>query len=289
MPVVVMEGEDRRRTARTAVDAALSPSLQARIRQAGLVFIKTHLGPEGLTLASVAPETVRGVIDVVRMYSDAPIVIADAAERDTEVAMLEMGYDELKRTTKNTYLVDMHREPSFTHEVSLGEGSIMARRASLLKEAHVTIAVTPMLMSSHFGPRLGMVTFAEGTWLVPARQRVDGNVYARGPWYDAYASDIAHDVVAQLYAAQPADITLIDSVMVLREDNGLRKPIPLGVMIAGDDPVATDSVGALIMGYDPESVPYLVRTAAFGCGTTDLATADVSPHILDDLMRRYAE
>jgi uncharacterized protein (DUF362 family) len=42
---------------------------------------------------------------------------------------------------------------------------------------------------------------------------------------------------------------------------------PMGLILAGPDTVAVDTVGALVMGYDPRAIPYLAMAARAGLGT----------------------
>lgn len=44
---------------------------------------------------------------------------------------------------------------------------------------------------------------------------------------------------------------------------------PMRLILAGSDVVAVDTVGSLIMGYDPRAIPYLQLGAQSGLGTTD--------------------
>jgi uncharacterized protein (DUF362 family) len=47
--------------------------------------------------------------------------------------------------------------------------------------------------------------------------------------------------------------------------------IKVDVILAGRDIVATDSVAAAVMGFDPQAVPAIVLTARRGLGEMDLA------------------
>ena len=55
----------------------------------------------------------------------------------------------------------------------------------------------------------------------------------------------------------------------------LGKPLRLGTVIAGTDPVAVDAVAAAIMGFDPLDVAYLRRAQAAGLGVADLAAITI--------------
>jgi uncharacterized protein (DUF362 family) len=57
---------------------------------------------------------------------------------------------------------------------------------------------------------------------------------------------------------------IVDGIVGM-EGNGpiSGEPVPAGVLVFGDDPVAADVVAASLMGVDPGSVPYLVEAGRF--------------------------
>jgi uncharacterized protein (DUF362 family) len=81
-------------------------------------------------------------------------------------------------------------------------------------------------------------------------------------------SELTHDIsrkqavrvphiVADLYAARPADLAVIDGIQTISGGEGswtrniaLQKP---GVLLAGWDGLATDAVGTAVMGFDPQA------------------------------------
>jgi uncharacterized protein (DUF362 family) len=96
-------------------------------------------------------------------------------------------------------------------------------------------------------------------------------------------------IVADLVAARPVDITLIDGIESVKGGEGpWIKGISLvqpGVLIAGTNPVTTDSVATAVMGYDPQAPkgtkPFvtcdntLLLAEGHGIGTTDLKLIEV--------------
>jgi Uncharacterized conserved protein len=90
-------------------------------------------------------------------------------------------------------------------------------------------------------------------------------------------------------AARPVDITLIDGIESVRGGEGpWIKGISVvqpGVLIAGTNPVTTDTVATAVMGYDPQArkgtKPFvtcdntLLLAEGHGIGTTDLKRIEV--------------
>jgi Domain of unknown function (DUF362) len=96
-------------------------------------------------------------------------------------------------------------------------------------------------------------------------------------------------IVADLAAARPIDIALIDGIETVAGGEGpwirgLRSVQP-GVIVAGTNAVTTDTVATAVMGYDPRATkgtaPFVdcdnsLRLAeARGVGTTDLKNIEV--------------
>lgn len=106
--------------------------------------------------------------------------------------------------------------------------------------------------------------------------------------------------IVDLVRARPIDFALIDGVMTAEGGEGpwldSFNPLddPLGVLIAGKNPVATDAVGAAVMGFDPtarslEQVPFeyclnhLQIADEYDLGPHDLAEIKIIGADLDEL------
>jgi uncharacterized protein (DUF362 family) len=108
-------------------------------------------------------------------------------------------------------------------------------------------------------------------------------------------------IVADLVAARPVDITLIDGIESVRGGEGpWIKGIQIvqpGVLIAGTNPVTTDSVATAVMGYDPRATkgtkPFvtcdntLLLAEGHGIGTTDLKRIEVRGVSIAQALYRY--
>jgi uncharacterized protein (DUF362 family) len=62
---------------------------------------------------------------------------------------------------------------------------------------------------------------------------------------------------------------IVDGIVGM-EGNGpiSGEPVPSGVLLFADDPVAADTIGATLMGFDPERIPYIAEAGRF-LGQTD--------------------
>jgi len=77
--------------------------------------------------------------------------------------------------------------------------------------------------------------------------------------------------IVDLNLVRTADFTIVDA-FVAHEGLGPRrgKPVPMGLMFAGPDPVAADTIGAMLMGIDPAGIRHIAWAAARGLGTNRL-------------------
>ncbi|MDP9326604.1 MAG: DUF362 domain-containing protein [Actinomycetota bacterium] len=77
--------------------------------------------------------------------------------------------------------------------------------------------------------------------------------------------------IVDVAAAVRPDYAIVDGIVGM-EGNGpiSGTPVDSGVLVFGDDPVATDTVSARVMGFDPAKIAYLAEAARFlGQGDLD--------------------
>jgi uncharacterized protein (DUF362 family) len=83
--------------------------------------------------------------------------------------------------------------------------------------------------------------------------------------------------IAELHVMCPAHLFIVDAVTTLTRANEMRhggKPVPLGYMLAGKDPVALDAFGLTLLyktdprlkGLAPPDIPHLRLAQEFGVG-----------------------
>jgi len=80
--------------------------------------------------------------------------------------------------------------------------------------------------------------------------------------------------IADLYRARLPDYILADAIAAGEGQGPMHaRPVSTGVIVAGRNGVAVDSVSCRLMGFEPEDVPHLVCLHQKGCGP--LAPADI--------------
>lgn len=109
-------------------------------------------------------------------------------------------------------------------------------------------------------------------------------------------------ITAELCAARPVDLAIIDGVETIAGGegpwiNGVR-PVKPGLLVAGLNPVSTDAVGTALMGFDPRALrgtpPFtrcdntMLLAEALGVGSADLSRIDVRGVPIAEAVFRFA-
>lgn len=133
-----------------------------------------------------------------------------------------------------------------------GDGIRMpVRRPRAVIDADVVISLTSITCIDQF---------LFQTWYAPVRQTARGMVRTHAPWLEG---ELQNMVLVDLYAQKPITLAFLDLTSTA------------GMVLAGFDAVAVDSVGMHVQGISPEDVGYLSSLAARGLGTCTLSKIDV--------------
>ena len=85
-------------------------------------------------------------------------------------------------------------------------------------------------------------------------------------WPKSIIHEKIQEKLADLATLIKTKINIIDGIIGSEEDEIYGKPIKMDILIAGLNIVATDSVGCLLMGIDPEKIEYLKLLERKGLG-----------------------
>jgi uncharacterized protein (DUF362 family) len=77
--------------------------------------------------------------------------------------------------------------------------------------------------------------------------------------------------ILDVAAAVRPDYAIVDGIVGMEGNGPIQgTPVAANVLVFGDDPVATDTISARVMGFDPEKITYLAEAARFlGQGDMD--------------------
>jgi hypothetical protein len=104
-------------------------------------------------------------------------------------------------------------------------------------------------------------------------------------------------IIVDIASTLRPDLAVVDGLIA--SNHGMdHDPVEMNVLLAGHDPVATDAVGAAVMGFDPHAEfpvePFVVSenhlrlAASAGIGVLDLAGTDVRGARIADVARKFS-
>lgn len=95
--------------------------------------------------------------------------------------------------------------------------------------------------------------------------------------------------LVDIHRVRRPDLTVIDGLLAMEGDGAgeYGVPVPMNLIIAGDNVVATDTVGAAVMGFDPLDVPAIRVAQHAGLGPADLTAIDIRGETMAAVARRF--
>lgn len=133
---------------------------------------------------------------------------------------------------------------------------------------------------------LGLVRTAQNR--AQGKDRPDGWKRLSGPdlGFLKSAEAMNHNLVSLARETGP-HISVVDGFVAMHGEGPRHgSPVRLGVVVAGTNPVAVDSVCASVMGFDPSSVGYLNYANAAGLGPIGLGDIHLVGDPIDAVRRR---
>lgn len=214
----------------------------------------------------VHPDLLRKIIRYIKEFKPARIVVAaGSGGAPTKKVFDEIGFN-IVIAEEGVEFVDLNFGP-YT-ELQLSGKIVQSTKINkLFDEADVHITFTPIKMHKEATVSLGIKNIAL-SW-PPAE--IHGT-----PKLQLGIHEDLHDFIYAMGEVFPIDITILSGM------NGMYgtgpsdgKAVHSDLIIAGTDPVATDAVGARVMGFLPQAVQYLFRLYRRGIGEADVKRMDM--------------
>jgi uncharacterized protein (DUF362 family) len=98
-----------------------------------------------------------------------------------------------------------------------------------------------------------------------------------------------HQRLADLASVLRAKLTVVDGLIGSERHETSGSPVKTDVIIAGRDPVATDAVGAMVMGIDPTRVEHLRLCAERGLGEYRPEKIEIVGAPLEKVRKKYRQ
>ncbi|MDO9541893.1 MAG: DUF362 domain-containing protein [Kiritimatiellia bacterium] len=235
---------------RQSIAAALDTlGADKQLPSKGLIIIKPNLTNSSPPPVTTSVEMVEAIYDYCRQNTGCEIAIGEGCGfGKTSDVFRANGYERLAHR-KGIKLIDFNSEPA---EISFNS------RAAHWKKLHLPVIVrnaflisVPVLKDHSFTTTT--ISMKNMFGLVPAP-------FYKGNWNkSALHHPSTHRSVVDICLHKKPDLCVVDAVVALTGMHLSGKSKKLGVILAGFDPVAVDSVGSRLLGHDPRRIDYLCR------------------------------
>jgi uncharacterized protein (DUF362 family) len=222
--------------------------------------------------ACTSPLVCQAVADVVSELGARPVIAESSARgADTEAAYRIMGYEALRR--QGYEVVDLKQDK--TVQVRLAGGRILREIITFELVTRMDAIISVPVMKTH---DQGQVTLSLKNLKGLVSDGDKRRIHLEGMFEGAV------DLVSHF---RPV-FTVVDAI-VGQEGMGplLGMPVEMGLVLAGRDLVAVDSIAGRIMGFAPQEVPITKAAADRGLGTLDESRIEVVGEQVADVQRRF--
>ncbi|XMB86178.1 DUF362 domain-containing protein [Mycoplasmatota bacterium WC44] len=225
-----------------------------------------HKKPDPVDAVVVGQNSLRKVIEVIKDCKPKTIIVASGSGGDkTSSVMKKVGYKKVIDET-GVEFIDLNFGPYF--DLSLNHKRPYSTKINQIIElATVIISFTQLKHHEESTISASIKNIALG--LPPAE--IHGY-----PKKDLGIHDDLHGFITAMAERIPIDISIVSCNPVMigsGPTKGISKHAHL--VICGTDPVATDTVGARLLGFKPQAVQYLFKCGELKIGETDIDNIDM--------------
>ncbi|MBS7649453.1 DUF362 domain-containing protein [Candidatus Bathyarchaeota archaeon] len=275
----------------TALEEALNyiGGIEQYVPRNSKVLIKPNIVRNQEPPDTTDPAIVEALINIIKRRNPSVIWIADGSgEQNTIENFKTLGYLPVAERT-GAVLVDLNFGEMVWVPVP-GGGVVFDSFLfnSIVTEADVFISLA--CMKTHY-QAVVTLTMKNLIGIAP------GSIYGYPPSptkvilheeAQKKGDDYMAGVIVDLCSARKINLAIIDG-RVAMEGQGPHwgDPVNLNVLIVGSDPVATDTVASMIMGFDPEKVPTLKLANQMGLGTNNLHEIEIKGEKIEDIYKQF--
>ena len=262
-------------TVRKAIE--LAGGLADIVKPGNTVLIKPNLvwaaAPE--TGTTTDPRICKTIANMVREIGAKPVIAESSlVVSDTEKAIQEAGYGKLR--DEGYEVIDLKKKGLEMVKIPVPKGKDLKQvhLPKLVLDADVIISV----------PKMKTHDSAKVTLSLKNMKGVLPDIYKRKLHH---VFSVFQGVADLCTIVKPA-LAVVDGIIGMEGIGPADgEPVEMGLIIAGKDPVAVDTVTALVMGFAPEEEGCIAASAKAGIGTADLDEIDVVGEPIAKVQRRF--
>jgi uncharacterized protein (DUF362 family) len=230
--------------------------------------------------ATTNPQTVKAIIEYIQANANVDsIVIADGSSSDTEKVFDTLGY----RTIFDAMGIKLHDlnkdQPVWINGIEpLTERPMKIPIAQTVLNARYLISVALPKTHDHGIVTLGLKNLVGVIPGLKWKMGLHGGKFPEDLSNAEFERSINgfHKNLLAIFKEVRIDFNIIDGTVGMEGAgpiSGKAKKADFG--LGGADPVAVDSIGTYLMGYDPYEIGYLYLSERSGLGVADISKIDV--------------
>ncbi len=276
--VAVAHGDNRTEIISRTL-SLIEDDVKEKIAKKRRVLIKPNLGFIETNLANTQVETVEAVLEFLRQFYNKKITIAEGTTiGETDEGFVKYGYEKLQ-DKYNVELVDLNEDDY--KEFRIYDGCLKPKNSvslskTMLKSDFI-ISVCPIKIHDSVVVTLGIKNVAVGSIEKSVRHQIHQG---------AKAINLS---LAKIAKKLWPSLTILDGFEAMEGNGPVHgDPVDFRTAVAGTDALATDAIGAILMGFDPEQIGYFHYLAKENIGCADpLKIAVVGDKDYKKLIRRF--
>ncbi len=260
-------------------------NLDTYIKPGYKIMVKPNIVGAHAPPATTHPETLGALIDLLKSMGSSEIVVAEGSgEGSTLENFRILGLLDVA-LNRGVEVVDLNVGELINVNVSDGRALQNVTLNKQLFEVDFFISLACLKTHSDAVVTLGLKNligippssvYGSPKWRLHEADNRLGGTYMAAP-------------ITDLATIRPINLTIIDGIVAM-EGLGPTQgtPVNMGLIIVGKDPVATDSIAALIMGFDPRLIPTLKMATDRGLGVNDPVYIEVRGVGIEEVFRPFS-
>ena len=253
------------------------------------ILIKPNFVQTSKQLAATHADAIRGILDFLQPHYKKEIIIGEAAatQEGTFAGYKNYGYPDLAKEY-NVKLVDLNLG-NYQYRYTIGEKNAPTpiRIASSFLDPNLYIISAAILKTHGFASvTLSLKNMLLGAPINDYKAKSDKFRMHLGPHGEP--DDVLHFNMFHLAQEVWPDLAVIDGFTGMEGDGPSRgTPVDSRIALASVDPVAADTLGARLMGFDAKKILYLSSMAEAGMGQGSLDKIKVLGNRVDECSYRF--
>ena len=252
--VAIAKGERSLETVNKAIDLI---QFQDALKDWERVLIKVNFitTKNWETGATTDPMVVEALVHRLReLGKEAIIVESDAQTTNADKAWVASGMNKLGERLDVPFINMRHEDEKVELEVP---GGRVLKKIKVAKIATESAIISAAKLKTHMGTK---VTLGLKNMFGMLTTKFKGQFHIRG------IDKVIHDINKTI----PPHVTVIDGFIAMEGRGPVHgNPVKMDTIIASIDPVAADSIGSRVMGFEPKEIDHIRWSHESGIGTME--------------------